>query len=233
MTCDDVMNRATDYMEQVLPVPERFVVSGHLAGCRRCRKFFREIGDTVSLLRELKNEPVPESTRQSLLTLFRSSAIPPSSASVAREEPRHISGLILSFLEQFTGGYASLFALALLVLCSFALVTVVRAVPAPELSHCAGLKCGAVELCAGLLPLAIVGAVTWRGRRRLSWAAYALPGGVGALLGQTSLHFTCPEQGLYFHLAFHVLGVLAALALGWGISVGQAVWTGPRIARKV
>jgi hypothetical protein len=229
MTCSQVNERATDYMERKLSIAGRLAVRAHVARCRDCRAFLRQMRLTVSVLHGVGAEPVPEATRASLLEMFRAVPAPSVAPAVAETSARRLSARMLSGLDRLLGGPKSLIALALLVLGSLGLAAAVRAVPGQALPLSAGLMCGGMEMLAGMLPLGIVTALAWRGRRPSSWAAYAIPAGLGALVGQSMLHFTCPEQGMYVHLGFHVAGVMAAIALGWVASLGQAAWAGRRL----
>jgi len=57
--------------------------------------------------------------------------------------------------------------------------------------------------------------LVWRAGTPLSARVYALAAGAGALVGQATLHFSCPAEGWRLHMtAFHVGGVALALAIG-------------------
>jgi hypothetical protein len=183
---------------------------------------------SVSVLRGLGAEPVSEPTRASLLEMFRAAPAPVAAAVVAESDAGRLSARLLSWLDRLLSGGKSFVALALVVLASLGLAAAVRAEPGAALPLGAGFMCGGMEMLAGLLPLGIVAALSWRSHRPSSWAAYAVPAGLGALVGQSMLHFSCPEQGMYVHLGFHVAGVVAAIALGWVASLGQVVWAGRR-----
>ena len=225
MTCTQVHDRATDYLERKLSIAGRFALRAHVATCRDCRAYLRQMRLTVSVLRGLGSEPVSEPMRASLLTMFRAAEAPQTAALGARAHTG-FSARALAALDWLLRGSRSLAAVALLSLVSLGLVAAVRAVPGAALPLGAGLMCGGMELGAGMLPLVIVAALAWRSRRPSSWAAYAVPAGLGALIAQASLHFTCPEQGMYVHLGFHLAGVGAAIMVGWLASLGQAMWTG-------
>jgi hypothetical protein len=228
MTCSQVNERATDYLERKLSIAGRLAVRAHVARCRDCRAFLRQMRLTVSVLHGLGAEPVSEPTLASLLEMFRAAPAPSVVPAVADTGARTLSARALSGLDRLLGGPKSLVALALLVVGSLGLAAAVRAMPGHALPISAGLMCGGMEMMAGMLPLGIVAALAWRSRRPSSWAAYAVPAGLGALVAQSMLHFTCPEQGMYVHLGFHVAGVIAAIALGWVASLGQAAWAGQR-----
>ncbi len=82
------------------------------------------------------------------------------------------------------------------------------------LSVATGLKCVAIEVGLGLVPLGLAYFLTRRqpDRSALSLAAFA---GTGALVGQAWLHTACHAPRSHPHLLlFHTGGVLLALALG-------------------
>lgn len=226
MTCDQIHDRATDYMERKLSIAGRLAFRAHVATCRACRAHLRQMRLTVSVLRGLGTERVSEPTRASLLSMFRVAKVTQAVPLAARASSSRGPARALSLLDRLLGGWKASLALVLPVVGSLALVAAVRAAPGASLPLSAGLMCGGMELGAGLLPLGIVVALAWRGRRASSWAAYAVPAGLGALIGQSMLHFTCPEQGMYVHLGFHFAGVVGAIAVGWLASLGQMIWTG-------
>ena len=57
--CRDMTELATDYLEGALPVRRSLAVRFHLSICSFCRRHYRQVRQTVSLLRRLPPEPVP------------------------------------------------------------------------------------------------------------------------------------------------------------------------------
>ena len=51
LTCRDVAEYATDYMDGALPLRTRLAVRLHLFVCRMCRAYLAQLRRTVSLLR--------------------------------------------------------------------------------------------------------------------------------------------------------------------------------------
>ena len=51
LTCREVTEHATDYMEGALPLRTRWAVRLHLALCRMCRAYVAQLRWTVRLLR--------------------------------------------------------------------------------------------------------------------------------------------------------------------------------------
>lgn len=53
LTCRDVTERATDYLEDRLPIFTKIRVGLHLASCTHCRAYVMQIGLVSSMLRSL------------------------------------------------------------------------------------------------------------------------------------------------------------------------------------
>ena len=56
LKCKDVTELATDHMEGALPLRQAMAMRLHLALCSFCRRYFRQLGQTVGLLHAM---PVP------------------------------------------------------------------------------------------------------------------------------------------------------------------------------
>lgn len=51
LSCSEVLDRLSDYLDGDLPAPERAQVEEHLRGCDGCARFGGELRATVSALR--------------------------------------------------------------------------------------------------------------------------------------------------------------------------------------
>ena len=51
LTCRDVTEHATDFMEGALPIRARLAMRLHLFACRMCRAYLDQLRRTVALLR--------------------------------------------------------------------------------------------------------------------------------------------------------------------------------------
>jgi len=71
LTCRDVTERVTDYVEGEMPFGQRVSVWMHLAMCRHCRAYLRQYRDTITTLNQLPAEPPPPECRDELLRRFR------------------------------------------------------------------------------------------------------------------------------------------------------------------
>ncbi len=79
-SCRDVTERASDERDGRLTAAERFALGAHLAVCIHCRRYLRQFARTISLLRDLPPEPVPEVEAETkLLAAFREARGGPAS----------------------------------------------------------------------------------------------------------------------------------------------------------
>jgi predicted anti-sigma-YlaC factor YlaD len=211
LTCKEVTELATDYMEGQVSIGTRFWFVLHLARCAACRAYMRQMRLTVSLLRRLGNEPAPAPAE--LLAMFR--AKHPLGAGAADAGRKGPASTLVGWVETLVRGGRAGVAIATVLLASVALLAAVSPVPGGPVPFAAAYMCLVKEVLAGLLPLASVMVLVWRARTPLSPAGYAVAAGLGALVGQASLHLTCPEVGMRTHLlAFHTGGVALAMLLG-------------------
>lgn len=59
LKCRDVTELATEHMEGALPLRQAMALRLHLALCSFCRRYFRQLGQTVGLLHAMP-APAPE-----------------------------------------------------------------------------------------------------------------------------------------------------------------------------
>ena len=227
-TCGQPSQRATDYLEGALSTAGRLAYFAHLARCGDCRAELRQLRLTVSLLSRVGPPPVSGPARADVMASFRRWQ-PSASTPAVHAVP--LSVRLASRLDRLLGGSRGLAALAVVLLGSLGLATLIRPVPGTAEPALAGLECMGTELLAGLLPLAAVGVLAWQSRRALSVNVFAVAAALGAIAGQAAIHFTCPEIGMRLHVAFHVAGVLAAVLVGAAASgLGNAL-ARPRAVR--
>jgi hypothetical protein len=72
LTCRDVAESATDYMERKLSLRESLQVRLHLLMCGFCRLYVRQLATTRDLLRRLPRALPSDEDMRSLLGTFRS-----------------------------------------------------------------------------------------------------------------------------------------------------------------
>jgi anti-sigma factor RsiW len=71
LTCREVVELLSDYLDGELPEPERVRVEEHLAGCDGCTMVLDELRETIRLTGMLTVEHVSETQRTTLLEAFR------------------------------------------------------------------------------------------------------------------------------------------------------------------
>jgi anti-sigma factor RsiW len=71
LTCQELVELVTDYLEGALAPAERTRFESHLAGCQGCRAYLAQARRTIDLSGRLEEEDVPEETRERLLRAFR------------------------------------------------------------------------------------------------------------------------------------------------------------------
>lgn len=71
MTCRQVVELITDYLEGALSVAERSRFEAHIAGCAACTAYIEQLRETRRLLLAVADVPVPTEIRGELLRAFR------------------------------------------------------------------------------------------------------------------------------------------------------------------
>ena len=71
MTCRQVVELMTDYLEGDLSEIDRARFEEHIAGCDGCRAYLAQLSTTRKVLRKLADEPIPADLQSELLDAFR------------------------------------------------------------------------------------------------------------------------------------------------------------------
>lgn len=71
LTCREVVELVTEYLEGTLAPPERARFEAHLAVCPDCPIYLEQMRQTIRALEMLPEEPVAPEARQELLRVFR------------------------------------------------------------------------------------------------------------------------------------------------------------------
>lgn len=71
LTCQEVVELITDYLENVLLAETRKRLEEHVADCPGCETYIEQIRQTISTVHAIAEEPVSPTTKQNLLQLFR------------------------------------------------------------------------------------------------------------------------------------------------------------------
>jgi hypothetical protein len=71
MSCRELVELVTEYLEQALPLGERERFDAHLALCDPCVTYLAQMKQTLAAVGTLNEEAVPPEAQQKLLEAFR------------------------------------------------------------------------------------------------------------------------------------------------------------------
>jgi anti-sigma factor RsiW len=71
LTCRELVELVTDYLEGALPPPERARFEEHLAGCGDCTTYLAQMRVTLGLVGHLTEESLSAAPLEALLEAFR------------------------------------------------------------------------------------------------------------------------------------------------------------------
>ena len=71
LTCKEVVEIVTDYLEGALSPEDRARFDQHLAGCDGCTSYLEQMRETIRLSGMLTEEQVPAAQRERLRRAFR------------------------------------------------------------------------------------------------------------------------------------------------------------------
>jgi anti-sigma factor RsiW len=71
ITCRELVELVTDYLEGQLPPAERERIERHLAGCDGCTAYVEQMRFTLRALGSIPEETITEGARETLLVAFR------------------------------------------------------------------------------------------------------------------------------------------------------------------
>jgi hypothetical protein len=71
LTCRELVELVTDYLEGTLTLDERRRFEHHLGECRVCPRYVEQLRTTIRVLGRLGEDDVPEPARSALLEAFR------------------------------------------------------------------------------------------------------------------------------------------------------------------
>jgi anti-sigma factor RsiW len=71
LTCHEVIEIITDYLDGALPADDRRRVEEHLAICDGCTTYLEQMRETIRLTGMLTEEQIPEDQKRELLEAFR------------------------------------------------------------------------------------------------------------------------------------------------------------------
>ncbi len=71
LTCRELVELVTDYLEGSLPPTERARFESHLEGCTGCRRYLDQMRQTIHLMGCLTEESLEPQVKTNLLKIFR------------------------------------------------------------------------------------------------------------------------------------------------------------------
>ena len=71
VSCPEVVELVSDYVEQALPADEAALFEQHLNFCDGCVWYVDQLRTTIASVGRIEEEDVPPETREKLLTAFR------------------------------------------------------------------------------------------------------------------------------------------------------------------
>jgi len=71
LTCQELVELVTDYLEGALPAAERARFEEHLAGCSGCRTYLEQMRQTIRMAHTLPEDSFSPEAKEELLRLFR------------------------------------------------------------------------------------------------------------------------------------------------------------------
>jgi anti-sigma factor RsiW len=71
LTCKELVEIVTDYLEDRLPPAERQRFEQHLVACDGCANYLDQMRQTIRIVGRLSEESIPASSRERLLQAFR------------------------------------------------------------------------------------------------------------------------------------------------------------------
>ena len=72
LTCKEIVELVTDYLEQTLVSEMRARFEEHVAECPGCQTYIEQVQQTISMLHRLAEEPTLPESKEELLEIFRS-----------------------------------------------------------------------------------------------------------------------------------------------------------------
>jgi anti-sigma factor RsiW len=211
LTCKQLTELVTDYLEGRLPLGQRIALQMHLGMCAHCRTYLRQMRATVRALGKMPNQPPPSDVREALMARWRSMHPRGAARPVAPAALR-----LLAAIEMLAGGARGWVAAGLAGLGAFglALSLGLHSGRAGQ-----GMRCFAIEVMAGVVPAVVLGLLALSRRSRLSPQALLSVAAAGGLTGTVFLQATCPGAHTTQHVVvFHLGGLLVAALVALGTS---------------
>ena len=71
MTCKELVEVVTDYLEGRMPAEQRLLLEEHLAFCDWCQTYLEQMRATIRLTGNLREDDLEPEAREALLGVFR------------------------------------------------------------------------------------------------------------------------------------------------------------------
>jgi len=71
MTCKELVELVTEYLEGSLSEDVRVRIESHLSGCEGCTNYVEQMRQTIQLTGQIREENLSEQQKDDLLKLFR------------------------------------------------------------------------------------------------------------------------------------------------------------------
>ena len=71
LTCKELVELVTDYLEDALPATDRLRFEEHIETCDGCVRYLSQIRQTIQLTGKLREEQLDPTSKQALLKTFR------------------------------------------------------------------------------------------------------------------------------------------------------------------
>jgi predicted anti-sigma-YlaC factor YlaD len=71
LSCKELVEIVTEYLEGTLPASERQRFEDHLAGCEGCRNYLNQMRHTIQSLGHLTENNIVPQAKEDLLQIFR------------------------------------------------------------------------------------------------------------------------------------------------------------------
>lgn len=71
LSCQELVELVTEYLDGALPVEQRLAFEQHIAICPPCRGYLVEIRETIAVAGELTEDNIRPAARDAMLAVFR------------------------------------------------------------------------------------------------------------------------------------------------------------------
>jgi anti-sigma factor RsiW len=71
LSCQELVELVTQYLEGVMSDDERSRFESHIAGCRGCTAYIAQMRETIHLAGSLSEETISPEAKEELLKIFR------------------------------------------------------------------------------------------------------------------------------------------------------------------